>query len=326
MKVKWTASVLLAFGAAILLIQPALGRDFPTKPIELLCPYAAGGSLDIVSRLVADLAPKYLGQPMVVVNKLGAGGSVAAGDVISSKPDGYKMVMLANIFFATTVKMQKVPFDPNLLTPIANLYEYKLGLVTRTDSPWKTLPELLDYAKKNPGKLRVAYGPRGISLHLNGLLIFKKAGAEVIEVFYKGGTPEQLPALLGGHVDVSASPYGSTKEQVLAGKMKYLVVFSDRRYSDMPGVPTAGELGFPEAAKLLTVNGLYAHRDTPESIRKTLFDALKKISEDPEFRKGIETMGDEARFGGPDFVREAIRQAEEVGVPILKDLGLYVGK
>ena len=326
MRVKSTAYILFILCVLTVLSQPALGKDFPTKPIELLCPYAPGGSLDIVSRLVADLAPKYLGQPFVVVNKVGAGGSVAAGDVISSKPDGYKLVMLANIFFATTVKMQKVPFDPGHLTPIANLYEYKLGLVVRSDSPWKTLNDLLDYAKKNPGKLRVAYGPRGISLHLNGLLIFKKAGADVIEVFYKGGTPEQLPALLGGHVDVSASPYGSTKEHVLGGKLRYLVVFSDRRYNDLPGVPTAGELGFPEAGKLLTVNGLYAHKDTPESIKKTLLDAFKKVSEDPEFKKGIETMGDEPRFGGPEFIKEAVRQAEEVGVPILKELGLYVGK
>jgi tripartite-type tricarboxylate transporter receptor subunit TctC len=95
-------------------------KEYPTRPIEILCPYAPGGSLDIVSRLVADIAQKYLGQPLVVVNKVGAGGSVAAADVITSKPDGYKLVMLANIFFATTVKTQKIPFDPNDLIPIAN--------------------------------------------------------------------------------------------------------------------------------------------------------------------------------------------------------------
>ena len=326
MRIKLTAYVLLMLCAATIPVQSAPGKEYPTRPIELLCPYAPGGSLDIVSRLVAEIAPKYLGQPVVVVNKLGAGGSVAAADVISSRPDGHKLVMLANIFFATTVKMQKIPFDPNDLIPIVNLYEYKLGLVVRGDSSWKTLHEMLDYAKKNPGKLRVAYGPRGISLHLNGLLIFKKAGVKVVEVFYKGGTPEQLPALLGGHVDVSASPYGSTKDHVLAGKLRYLVVFSDRRFSDLPSVPSAVELGFPEAAKLLTVNGLYAHKDTPENIKQTLFNAFKKVSEDPEFKKGIERMGDEPRFGGPEFVRDAIRQAEEAGVPIIKELGLYLGK
>jgi tripartite-type tricarboxylate transporter receptor subunit TctC len=326
MRAKGVGLIFFILCVATTLIPPAFGKEYPTRPIEILCPYAPGGSLDIVSRLVADIAQKYLGQPLVVVNKVGAGGSVAAADVITSKPDGYKLVMLANIFFATTVKTQKIPFDPNDLIPIANLYEYKLGLVVNGDSPWRTLNDMLDYAKKNPGKLRVAYGIRGISLHLNGLLIFKKAGVEVIEVFYKGGTPEQLPALLGRHVDVSASPYGSTKDQVLAGKLRYLVMFSDRRFTDLPGVPSAVELGFPEAAKLLTVNGLYAHKDTPEGIKKTLFDAFKKVSEDPEFRKGIERMGDEPRFGGPEFVKEAIKQAEEVGVPILKELGLYIGK
>jgi tripartite-type tricarboxylate transporter receptor subunit TctC len=309
-----------------LFVQPATGKEYPTRPIEILCPYAPGSSMDMVARLVADIGPKYLGQPIVVVNKLGAGGSVAAAEVISSKPDGYKLTMLANIFFATTVKTQKIPFDPNDLIPIANLHEYKLGLIVKGDAPWKTLGDMLDYAKKNPGKLRVAHGARGHSLHINALLIFKKAGLEVTEIVYKGASPEQISALLGGHVDTSTMAYGAVKDHVTAGSIRYLVVFRDRRFSDLPAVPSAAELGFPEAAKLLTVSGVYAHKDTPESVRKILFDALKKVYEDPEFKKSIERMGDEPRFGGPEFIKEAIRQAEEVGVPIIKELGLYVGK
>jgi tripartite-type tricarboxylate transporter receptor subunit TctC len=301
-----------------------MGKDFPTKPIELVCPYAPGSSMDIVSRLVADLAPKYIGQPIVVVNKPGAGGSIAAADVISSKSEGYKLVMLTNFFFATTVKTQKIPFDPNDLTPIVNLYEYKLGLIVKGDSPWKTLSDLLDYAKKNPGKLRCAHGARGITLHLNALVIFKKAGVDVIEIFYKGASPEQLSALLGGHVDLSTMAYGAVKDHVKAGNVRYLVFFSDRRYSDSPTVPSAVELGFPEAAKLATFNGLYAHKNTPEDVKKALFDAFKKIYEDPEFKKGIERMGDEPRFGGPEFIKEAIKKGEESGVPLIKELGLYL--
>jgi tripartite-type tricarboxylate transporter receptor subunit TctC len=306
--------------------QPALGKDFPTKPIELVCPYAPGSSMDIVSRIVADLAPKYIGQPIVVVNKPGAGGSIAAADVISSKQDGYKLVMLTNFFFATTVKTQKIPFDPNDLTPIVNLYEYKLGLIVKGDSPWKTLSDLLDYAKKNPGKLRCAHGGRGITLHLNALLIFKKAGVDVIEVFYKGASPEQISALLGGHVDAASMAFGAVKDHIKAGTIRYLVVFSDRRFSDLPTVPSAVELGFPEAAKLATFVGLYAHKNTPEDVKKTLFDAFKKIYEDPEFKKGIERMGDEPRFGGPEFILEAIKRGEESGVPLIKELGLYLEK
>jgi len=246
--------------------------------------------------------------------------------VISSKPDGYKLVMLTNFFFATTVKTQKIPFDPNDLTPIVNLYEYKLGLIVKGDSPWKTLSDLLDYAKKNPGKLKCAHGGRGITLHMNALLIFKKAGVDVIEVFYKGASPEQLSALLGGHVDVASMAYGAVKDHVKAGNIRYLVFFSDRRFSDLPTIPSAVELGFPEAAKLATFNGLYAHKNTPEDIKKALLEVFKKVYEDPEFKRGIERMGDEPRFGGPEFIKDAIKKGEEVGVPIIKELGLYLDK
>jgi tripartite-type tricarboxylate transporter receptor subunit TctC len=318
--------ILVTVSVGSVFFQPALGRDFPTKPIELVCPYAPGSSMDIVSRIVADLAPKYIGQPIVVVNKPGAGGSIAAADVISSKPDGHKLVMLTNFFFATTVKTQKIPFDPNDLTPIVNLYEYKLGMIVKGDSPWKTLSDFLDSAKKNPGKIRCAHGGRGITLHMNALLIFKKAGVDIIEVFYKGASPEQLSALLGGHVDAASMAYGAVKDHVKAGNIRYLVFFSDRRFSDLPAVPSAVELGFPEAAKLATFNGLYAHKNTPEDAKKALLDVFKKIYEDPEFKKGIERMGDEPRFGGPEFIKEAIKKGEEAGVPIIKELGLYIEK
>jgi tripartite-type tricarboxylate transporter receptor subunit TctC len=309
-----------------LLIQPALGKEYPTRPIEVLCPYAPGSAMDIVARIAADLAPKHLGQPVVVINKPGAGGSLAAADVIGSKPDGYKLAWLANFFFATTVKTQRVPFDPNDLTPIVNLHEYKLGLIVRGDSPWKTLQDLLEYGKKNPGKLRIAHGARGHSLHLGTLVISKKTGVDFVEIVYKGASPEQLAALLGGHVDLSSMAYGAVKDHVKAGSVRYLVFFSDQRYRDPPGVPSALELGFPEAAKLITVSGLFAHKSTPEGIQKVLYDAFKKVYEDSDFRERVERMGDAPRFGGPEFMREAIRKAEEVGVPLIKELELYVGK
>ena len=105
----------------------AFPLDYPTKPIELLCPYTAGSFIDIMARLIADIAPTYLGQPMVVVNKPGAGGSLAAAEVISAKPDGYKLVALGQGFFAITTKTQKIPFNPDDLVPIANFMAWRLG-------------------------------------------------------------------------------------------------------------------------------------------------------------------------------------------------------
>jgi tripartite-type tricarboxylate transporter receptor subunit TctC len=307
-----------------ILIQTVKGKEFPTKPIEIICPYTAGGSMDMMSRIVADIAQKFLRQPIVVVNKPGAAGSIAAADVISSKPDGYKLITMTSFFLAATVKTQKVPFDPDDLVPIANIVEYKFGMIVKGDSPWKTLRDLLDYAQKNPGKLKWGHPGRGISIHMSGLLIFRKAGVETVDIPYKGA-PEVLAALLGGHLDAAASVYGVVKDHVKTGKVRYLTVFSDKRYSDPSDVPCAVELGFPEAA-IPSFVGLYAHKSTPEDIKKTLTDALKKTYEDPEFKKGIEKLGEEPRFGGPEFMKEAIKKGGEVGVPILKELGLYVGK
>jgi len=321
-KIATLILAILSIGSVFL--QPADGKEYPTKPIEIVCPYTPGSSMDIMSRLVADIAPKYLG-PIVVVSKPGAAGSIAAADVISSAPDGYKLVTLTNFFFATTVKTQKVPFKQDDLVPIANFMEYKLGMIVKGDSPWKTFNDLLDYARKNPGKLRWAHTGRGITLHMNGLIIFRKAGVETVDVPYKG-SPEKLAALLGGHVDASTMVYGAVKDHVKAGKVRYLIFFGDRRYSDPADVPSAAELGFPEAAKLTTFVGLYAHKDTPEKIKKILIDAFQKTCEDPEFKKGIEKLGEEPRFGGPEFIMEAIKRGEEVGVPIIKELGLYLGK
>jgi tripartite-type tricarboxylate transporter receptor subunit TctC len=324
MSKKGTILIVVVLSLAVL-VQYSQGKDYPTKPIEIVCPYTPGGTTDLMSRLIADIAPKYLGQPLIVVNKPGGAGSIAAADVISSKPDGYKLVILSNFFQAINVKTQKVPFDPSHVVPIANFMEIKHGLCVRGDSPWKTLGDLLDYARKNPGKLRWSHHGRGGTIHIIPLLIFKKAGAETIDVPYKGA-PEHLSALLGGHVDASSNVYDVIKDHLKAGKVRLLVFYSDRRFSEPHDVPSAVELGFTEVGKLATLFGLYVHKDTPEEIKKNLIEASKKIFEDPEFKKGMEKLGQEPKYGGPEFINESIKKGEEVGVPIIKELGLYIGK
>ncbi len=204
--------VLMAAAVVLCSISAPAGAasGYPAKPIEILCPYTPGSSMDIMARLIADVGAKYVSQPLVVVNKPGAGGSLAAAEIISAKPDGYKLATLANLFFASTVKTQKIPFDPNDIAPLSNFMEYKLGLMVRADSKWKTFNELLDYAKKNPGQLKWAHTGRGTSIHLAAHYIFKKAGVQAVDVPYKG-TPESMSALLGGHVDASSTIYGDRK-------------------------------------------------------------------------------------------------------------------
>ena len=322
---KGLAGIVSTLLVATLFVQPSLGKEYPTRPIELIAPFAAGSTMDLLARMIADVAPKYLKEPMAVVNKAGAAGSLGAAEVIRSAPDGYKLITLPSGFFSTTVKSQKVPFDPNDLIPIANFIRYKDGLVVKGDSPWKTLGDLLDYGKKNPGKLRWGHTARGTTVYISTVCIFRKAGIEAIDLPYPGGA-QIVSAILGGHVDAGIGAYGAYRSHVKAGSAKYLVTYTDQRFDDPPGIPTAVELGFPEAAKLPTLVGVYGHKNTPEEVIKTLFAAFRKTYDDPEFKKGLEKLGEEPKFGGPEMIREAIKSSDEVGLPILKELGMYVGK
>jgi len=324
MSKKALVIILISFLCGSIFIETSEGKEYPTKPIEILVPYGAGGTVDILMRLVADITPKYLGQPVIVINKPGAGASLAAAEIISSKPDGYKLITITQTFFTIATKTQKIPFDPGSLVPLVNLVEYKDGLFVRTDSPWKNLNELLEYARKNPRKLKWAHTARGTFQHLSGMLIFRKAGVETIDVPYPGGGAEMVAGLLGGHIDAGVTAYVALKSQIKAGKIKYLMLISDRRYSDLPDVPCATELGYPEVAKLAAYGGLYCHKDTPEDIRKTLTNVFRKVYENPEYRRKCEDLGTEPRFEGPEFMREAVRIGEEHTVPLLKELGLFV--
>jgi tripartite-type tricarboxylate transporter receptor subunit TctC len=318
----------LITGMMILLVlgimnSNSLAKEYPTKPIEILCPYTAGSTVDLMIRLVAETAKQYLGQPLVVINKTGAGGSLAASEVISSKPDGYKLVELTNLYFATTTKTQKIPFDPNDLEPLANFIEIDHFFTVKGDSQWKTLDDLLNFAKKNPGKLRWGHVGRGIVQHLFGVILFRKAGVETIDVPYKG-TPEQISAILGGHIDASVTTYVTVKDLLKAERLKALFAISDRRYSYTPDIPSIAELGFPEVAQLRALMGLYIHKNTPDNIKQILKDAFKKVQDDKGLSDKFIQIGLTPSFLTPDQMRETIRNAERLGVPILKELGLYI--
>lgn len=314
--------ILVTISLAAVSGQYSYGSEYPTKSVEIVVTWGPGGTSDLVARLIADIGKKYLKQSLFVTNKPGAGGTPAVSDVIGSKPDGYKLVYLNNSYFSITSKTQKIAFDIYQLIPLINFTEVRVGLIVRGDSPWKTFGQLVDYAKQNPGKLRWNHAGRGLGNHIVTVLLFRKAGAETIDIPYKS-SPEQLAAILGGHVDAGSMVYATVADHVKAGGVRYLVTYGDRRYPVIPDVPTVIELG---STSLITFSGIYVHKDTPEDIKQTLFEAFKKTYEDPEFKKGMDRIGEGMRFGGPEFIKESIKKDEEVSVPILKELGLYAGR
>lgn len=259
-------------------------KEAQTRQIEIIVPYTAGTTMDLLARLIGNVAPKYLGQAIVAVNKPGAGGSLAAAEVLNARPDGSKLMMTTNFFFAMTTKTQKIPFNPYDLVPIASFLEYRNGMLVKGDSPFKTLNDLLDYARKNPGKLKWAHSGRGTSQNMYGLLLFRKAKVETTDVPYKG-SPEMISALLGGHIDAAFITYAPVGDHVRNGTLRYLITVGEKRYANLPNVPCAPELGYPELAKLPTYVGVYIHKDTPQPIKKSLIEAMQKAYQDRNSRK-----------------------------------------
>jgi tripartite-type tricarboxylate transporter receptor subunit TctC len=318
--VVFTAILLLGAGSATYV--PA--ADFPTKPIELVCPYPPGGSVDMMCRLLSDIAPKYLGQPLPVITKTGATGGVAAADVINSKPDGYKITALTPDFFALTCKTMKVPFNPADLVPIGCIMEQKVGMIVRGDTPFKKFQDLVDFCKKNPNEYKIGHTGRGTTMHIATLIITKKTGIQVIEVPDKGG-PEVIAGVLGGHFEAGLVPMAAVREQLRAGKAKYIVFFSDKRFAEQPDTETVTELGFPTAA-LPPFHGLWIHKNTPEDVKAKLINAFDKVRQDPALKEGIEKIGEITKFAGPEYMYAEWKRLEETCVPILKEIGLYQGK
>lgn len=310
---------------SMLSVNVTRAQGYPTKPIEVVVPWGAGTGADIMTRVIVDIGQKYLSQPMFVSNKPGASASLGAADVITSKPDGYKLLVSVQHYFACSIHTQKIPFDPHDLVPLASFVEVRQGMIVRADSPFKTFNDLLNYARKNPGQLKWSNPGRGVSSHMTTMLIFKKEGVSTIDVPYKGGSIEALTALMGGHVDMASVAGTIGSDQVKAGTMRLLMYYSDQKSQDFPDVPTAAELGYPGTV-LPAFQGFYIHKNTPEHIKEILMDAFKKIYNDPAFKKGIAQIDVDPRWCEPSFINEQIKRSETIGVPLLKELGLYVGQ
>lgn len=255
---------------------------FPTKPITLIMPWPAGSGIDLWHRALADAAGKLLGQPVIVDNRAGASGTAGpAAMAATAKPDGYTISHIAITIFRLP-HMQKVSWDPiNDFTYIVHQSGFLFGTVVRTDSPFKSFKELMDFAKANPGKLTYGSPGAGTSLHIGMEQIAKKAGVQFTHVPFKGG-PETHAALLGGHV-MAASEGAGWIPHIDAGKERLLVIWSEKRHPRFPDVPTLTELGYPFIFD--SPFGLAGPKGMDAAVVKKLHDAFKAAQDDPRARE-----------------------------------------
>ena len=251
--------------------------DFPTRPIRLLVGFPAGGPTDITMRVIAENAGKILGQPVIIENKPGAGGTLPASTVVTSQPDGYTVGQSPLGIFRMPYT-QKMTWDPlKDLTYVINLTGYTFGMTVPANSPFKTWQEFVAYAKANPGK--VTYGSAGGNLtspHLTMERIAEAAGIQLTHVPYKGSA-DLAQALLGGHV-MAAADSSAFVPYVEGGKARLLNVWSEKRMARFPDVPTLRDLGINIVQT--SPYGLVAPKGTPPDVVKKLHEAFKKALEE----------------------------------------------
>lgn len=260
-----------------------LSEDFPSKPITLIVQFAPGTSTDIIARKLAEEVSKTLGQPIVVVNKAGGGGTVGVAEMLRAQPDGYTIGCVNMPVLAIMPHMKEVPYDP--LKDIAHIcvvQPYEYGLYVKADAPWKNIKDLVAAMKQKPGEYVFSSPGVGTTNHLIMARIAKQENFPLKHVPYKGDG-ELIPAMLGGHVHAAIGSPSAIVPQVKAEKLKLLVVTSKDRWAYLPEVPTLLESGFTYYQS--SFFSLGAPANTPEPVRKKLEDAFRKALQDPAIKE-----------------------------------------
>ncbi|HYP83254.1 tripartite tricarboxylate transporter substrate binding protein [Variovorax sp.] len=274
-----TSAVATALLAAVLPAAALAQASFPEKPIKLVIAFPAGGPTDVTMRQLADNAGKILGQPVVVENKPGAGGTLPAQALQIAQPDGYTVAQIPLGVFRIGYTT-KINWDPiQDISYIINVTGYAFGMVVPADSPLKNWSDFMAYAKANPGKL--SYGSTGnlTSPHLTTELLAQQAGIQLQHVPYKGNA-DLMQALLGGHL-MAASDSTGWAPHVQSGKLRVINTWGDKRLDKFPDAPTLKELGYDIVQN--SPFGIGAPKGTPPAVVRKLHDAFKKAMEEPSY-------------------------------------------
>jgi tripartite-type tricarboxylate transporter receptor subunit TctC len=285
-----------------------LAQPYPNRPIQLVVPLPPGAQGDVSARILSDEMAKILGTQIIVVNKPGAALTLGTDAVVRSKKDGYTLVYTSSgaLVYARVINPEAVPYNPSKdLEPLGVHLFYPLTATVQESSPWKTLPELVDYAKKNPGKLRVSTTGVGSTDHFT-------------HVPFKGGE-SVVAALLGGHVEVTFDTLSKVLPHVEAGKLRVLVISKKR--AEFPNIPTLTELGYKQGM-ISAWFGFYAPAGIPEEVKNTLVPAIEKAIKNPELKAKTEKLGFIVDYKSPAEARKLGEEDYERALVIAEKLGL----
>ena len=287
MRLTFPRRHLLALAALAVAAPSVLAQAFPTRPVTLIVPWPAGGSTDRHLRTLAEAASKHLGQPVIVTNQPGGGGTNGPGNMaMQAKPDGYTIAQFP-MGMLRIPHMQKTAWNPvSDFSFIIGVTGYTFGFVVKADSPYKSFNEFLEAARKQPGKIDFGSTGTGTSPHLLIEEVSDAAKVTLNHIPFKGNA-DLMQALLGGHV-MSASDATGWDKFVDSGQMRLLVTFGDQRIKRWPNVPTAKELGYNVVAN--SPYGLAGPKGMDPAVMKTLHDAFKKAMEDPKHLEVLDQL------------------------------------
>lgn len=300
----------IAVGHATL---PVNAQDFPTGPIELSVSFGAGSAADVTARHLSEGMAKRLGVPVPVVNRTGGGGAVSLVHLSQQKPDGYSLAWTSNQI-STTYHGGQLPFDYTNFTHIARVSVETPVLAVKADAPWKTLGELIDYAKANPGKVRIGNSGAGSHTHLSAVATFADAGAKTIDVPFNAA--EATVNLLGGRIEGAVQLPAAFVSHVRAGTLRILAALGAERDPVFPDVPTAKEQGYDVELELW--RGVSGPKGMPADVVAKLEKAISETVASPEFAEAGKTLGFRPAFL-PSKEFEALIAADDKKVASLMD-------
>jgi tripartite-type tricarboxylate transporter receptor subunit TctC len=308
-------ATLLAFGAQ------AQAQDYPNRPIRLVVPFSPGGSTDGISRHLAQKLTVALGQPVVVENRAGAGGTLGTDLVAKSKPDGYTLLFVATSTAINQALFTNLPYDTMKdLTPVIHLVHLSGVLVVHPDVPARTVQELVDLARAKPGVLNYASAGNGTTLHLAGELFKALAKVDITHVPYKGSGPA-LTDLIGGRVQMMFANMPGTMQHVQAGRIRAIAVTDATRSAAVPDLPTIAESGVP-GYRATGWFGIMAPAGTPREIVERLNAEFNKALRTPELLEFMKNEGAEPAGGTPQDFRAHLRSEVERWGGVIKSAGI----
>jgi len=320
-KIRYVFLSLIGLGVAAG-ITPVAAQSYPDgKPIEMTVMFGAGSAADIIARQLADGMSKVLNAPVPVVNRTGGGGAQGYTHVASQRPDGYSIVWNSNSI-STTYYSGTLPFDYKAFDPVARVSIENPALAVRADAPWKTLKDLVEYAKANPGKVRIGNSGTGSHTHFAASALFATVGAKTIDVPF--GTGQAVINLLGGRIEAIVQLPAAVVPQVKSGDLRVLAVLGSKRDPIFPDVPTASELGY--AVSLDMWRGVAVPKGTPKPVITKLQDAIKKTVESKEFADAGKTNGFTPAYLPADDFGKLIATDDKKLAVVMTELGLMKKK